>query len=98
MAFLFGAFLGLVVGVAVVMAFARLENARAEQRRELVRARDPFPPAVVLRFIVALRALIWFGSVRFRGCRLVMWFLDFWRCLSEDPSLSGASVYAYNYC
>jgi len=35
MAFLFGAFLGLVVGVAVVMAFARLENARAEQRREL---------------------------------------------------------------
>jgi len=44
MAFLFGAFLGLVVGVAVVMAFARLENARAEQRRELVRARDPFPP------------------------------------------------------
>jgi uncharacterized membrane-anchored protein YhcB (DUF1043 family) len=37
MAFLFGAFLGLMVGVAVVMAFARLENTRAEQRRELVR-------------------------------------------------------------
>lgn len=36
MAFLFGAFLGLVVGVAVVMAFARFENSRAEQRRELV--------------------------------------------------------------
>ncbi|CAD6216916.1 unnamed protein product [Miscanthus lutarioriparius] len=35
MAFLFGAFLGLVVGVAVVMAFARFENSRAEQRREL---------------------------------------------------------------
>nr|CAB3482680.1 unnamed protein product [Digitaria exilis] len=35
MAFLFGAFLGLLVGVAVVMAFARLENTRAEQRREL---------------------------------------------------------------
>ncbi|CAN6182676.1 unnamed protein product [Urochloa humidicola] len=35
MAFLFGAFLGLVVGVTVVMAFARLENSRAEQRREL---------------------------------------------------------------
>lgn len=35
MAFLFGAFLGLVLGVAIVMAFARLENARAEQRREL---------------------------------------------------------------
>jgi hypothetical protein len=37
MAFLLGAFLGLVLGVAVVMAFARLENTRAEQRRELVR-------------------------------------------------------------
>ncbi|XP_066398161.1 synaptotagmin-5-like isoform X2 [Miscanthus floridulus] len=35
MAFLFGAFLGLVAGVAVVMAFARFENSRAEQRREL---------------------------------------------------------------
>ncbi|KAJ1268316.1 hypothetical protein BS78_07G125400 [Paspalum vaginatum] len=35
MAFLFGAFLGLVVGVAVVMAFARHENIRTEQRREL---------------------------------------------------------------
>ncbi|XP_066391298.1 synaptotagmin-5-like [Miscanthus floridulus] len=35
MAFLFAAFLGLVVGVAVVMAFARFENSRAEQRREL---------------------------------------------------------------
>lgn len=35
MAFLFGAILGLVLGVAVVMAFARLENSRAEQRREL---------------------------------------------------------------
>ncbi|KAM0854377.1 hypothetical protein ACQ4PT_050458 [Festuca glaucescens] len=35
MAFLFGALLGLVIGVAVVMAFARLENSRAEQRREL---------------------------------------------------------------
>ncbi|EEC83327.1 hypothetical protein OsI_28711 [Oryza sativa Indica Group] len=35
MAFLLGAFLGLVLGVAVVMAFARLENTRAEQRREL---------------------------------------------------------------
>jgi hypothetical protein len=38
MAFLFGAALGLVLGVVVVMVFARLENARAEQRRELVRA------------------------------------------------------------
>ncbi|ONM25605.1 Synaptotagmin-5 [Zea mays] len=37
MAFLFGAFLGLVVGVAVVMAFARFENSRAEQRRELLK-------------------------------------------------------------
>lgn len=35
MAFIFGAFLGLVVGVAVVMAFARRENIRSEQRREL---------------------------------------------------------------
>ncbi|KAM0868909.1 hypothetical protein ACQ4PT_041010 [Festuca glaucescens] len=37
MAFLFGALLGLVLGVAVVMAFARLENSRAEQRRELLK-------------------------------------------------------------
>uniref|UniRef100_A0A0D9X6G9 C2 domain-containing protein n=1 Tax=Leersia perrieri TaxID=77586 RepID=A0A0D9X6G9_9ORYZ len=37
MAFLLGAFLGLVLGVAVVMAFARLENTRAEQRRELLK-------------------------------------------------------------
>ena len=49
MAFLFGALLGLVLGVAVVMAFARLENSRAEQRRELVRATNrqfghPLPP------------------------------------------------------
>ncbi|XBI44986.1 hypothetical protein VPH35_109561 [Triticum aestivum] len=35
MAFLFGALLGLVLGVGVVMAFARLENSRAEQRRQL---------------------------------------------------------------
>nr|AAQ56536.1 hypothetical protein OSJNBa0096K16.1 [Oryza sativa Japonica Group]AAQ56569.1 hypothetical protein OSJNBa0070J19.8 [Oryza sativa Japonica Group] len=41
MAFLLGAFLGLVLGVAVVMAFARLENTRAEQRREL--ATPDFP-------------------------------------------------------
>ncbi|TVU42452.1 hypothetical protein EJB05_08857, partial [Eragrostis curvula] len=37
MAFLFGAALGLVLGVGVVMLFARLENARAEQRRELLK-------------------------------------------------------------
>ncbi|EMS65028.1 Extended synaptotagmin-1 [Triticum urartu] len=36
MAFLFGALLGLVLGVGVVMAFARIENSRAEQRRQLV--------------------------------------------------------------
>lgn len=35
MAFLFGALLGLVLGVGVVMAFARIENSRAEQRRQL---------------------------------------------------------------
>jgi hypothetical protein len=43
MAFLFGAFLGLVVGVAVAMAFVRIENTRAEQRRELVRVNDAIP-------------------------------------------------------
>jgi len=49
MAFLFGAFLGLVVGVAVVMAFARFENSRAEQRRELVCVDDPIPPPSISR-------------------------------------------------
>ncbi|VAI43209.1 unnamed protein product [Triticum turgidum subsp. durum] len=37
MAFLFGALLGLVLGVGVVMAFARIENSRAEQRRQLLK-------------------------------------------------------------
>ncbi|KAI5009755.1 hypothetical protein ZWY2020_011892 [Hordeum vulgare] len=35
MAFLFGALLGLVLGVGVVMAFRRLESSRAEQHSEL---------------------------------------------------------------
>lgn len=50
MAFLFGAILGLVLGVAVVMAFARLENSRAEQRRELVRASKPTVPSPLPSF------------------------------------------------
>ncbi|GJN16576.1 hypothetical protein PR202_gb03579 [Eleusine coracana subsp. coracana] len=54
MAFLFGAALGLVLGVALVMVFARLENARAEQRRELVRAcrtTDPIPGCYCFIFL-----------------------------------------------
>ncbi|XP_062195150.1 synaptotagmin-5-like isoform X1 [Phragmites australis] len=47
MAFLFGAFLGLVLGVAVVMAFVRLENARAEQRRELAATVSSFSKLTV---------------------------------------------------
>lgn len=47
MAFLFGAFLGLVVGVAVVMAFARFENSRAEQRRELAATAAAFSKLTV---------------------------------------------------
>ncbi|KAL6646514.1 hypothetical protein ACP70R_018122 [Stipagrostis hirtigluma subsp. patula] len=47
MAFLFGAFLGLVLGVAVVMAFARFENARAEQRRELAATVSAFSKLTV---------------------------------------------------
>jgi positive regulator of sigma E activity len=61
MAFLFGAFLGLVVGVAVVMAFARFENSRAEQRRELVCVDDPIPPPSLFDF--SLRELVWFNSI-----------------------------------
>ncbi|KAI5009479.1 hypothetical protein ZWY2020_011616 [Hordeum vulgare] len=40
MAFLFGALLGLVLGVGVVVAFARVENSRAEQHSELQREED----------------------------------------------------------
>ncbi|KAM0854376.1 hypothetical protein ACQ4PT_050458 [Festuca glaucescens] len=47
MAFLFGALLGLVIGVAVVMAFARLENSRAEQRRELAATVSSFSKLTV---------------------------------------------------
>ncbi|KAM0868911.1 hypothetical protein ACQ4PT_041010 [Festuca glaucescens] len=47
MAFLFGALLGLVLGVAVVMAFARLENSRAEQRRELAATVSSFSKLTV---------------------------------------------------
>ncbi|KAG8046972.1 hypothetical protein GUJ93_ZPchr0008g11998 [Zizania palustris] len=47
MAFLFGAFLGLVLGVAVVMAFVRFENARAEQRRELAATVSSFSKLTV---------------------------------------------------
>ncbi|WVZ93634.1 hypothetical protein U9M48_039599 [Paspalum notatum var. saurae] len=57
MAFLFGAFLGLVVGLAVVMAFARHENIRTEQRRELVRVdAENFPSFSDS----SLRTLVWF--------------------------------------
>lgn len=74
MAFLFGAFLGLVVGVAVVMAFARFENSRAEQRRELVRVcvYDPIPP---LRSSIS-RCDRWFCSIRFRVNGWCYLFLD----------------------
>ncbi|XP_044950738.1 synaptotagmin-5-like [Hordeum vulgare subsp. vulgare] len=47
MAFLFGALLGLVLGVGVVMAFARLENSRAEQRRELAATVSSFSKLTV---------------------------------------------------
>uniref|UniRef100_A0ACD6A003 Uncharacterized protein n=1 Tax=Avena sativa TaxID=4498 RepID=A0ACD6A003_AVESA len=47
MAFLFGALLGLVLGVAVVMALARLENSRAEQRRELAATVSSFSKLTV---------------------------------------------------
>lgn len=47
MAFLFGALLGLVLGVAVVMAFARFENSRAEQRRELAATVSSFSKLTV---------------------------------------------------
>lgn len=80
MAFLFGAFLGLVMGVAMVMAFARLENTRAEQRRELVRVDVPIL-ALVLRFLVASTSLIQFDLVVFRR---VIGFLDLRRLLCEE--------------
>lgn len=80
MAFLFGAFLGLVMGVAVVMAFARLENTRAEQRRELVRVDVPIL-SLVLRFLVASTSLIQFDLVVFRR---VIGFLDLRRLLREE--------------
>ncbi|KAF2919081.1 synaptotagmin-5 [Oryza sativa Japonica Group] len=56
MAFLLGAFLGLVLGVAVVMAFARLENTRAEQRRELAATVSSFSKLTVedLRKLIPL--------------------------------------------
>lgn len=80
MAFLFGAFLGLVMGVAMVMAFARLENTRAEQRRELVRVDVPIL-SLVLRFLVASTSLIQFDLVVFRR---VIGFLDLRRLLREE--------------
>ncbi|KAF0900936.1 hypothetical protein E2562_037050 [Oryza meyeriana var. granulata] len=56
MAFLLGAFLGLVLGVAVVMAFARLENTRSEQRRELAATVSSFSKLTVedLRKLIPL--------------------------------------------
>lgn len=73
MAFLFGAALGLMLGVAVVMVFARLENARAEQRRELVRAcrqsNGPIPGQLLI-------FLYWYVQFDFGVCRSVVWFVD----------------------